>query len=330
MSAQRFLVIGSNSFTGSHFVRHLLDKGLEVVGVSRSDEPAEVFLPHRWGPCEGFRFHRINLNHDLDSLMEVVEAQGSTHVVNFAGQGMVAQSWDRPTDWYQTNVVAQVGLHDRLRRVPTLEKYVHVSTPEVYGSVDGPMVEGAAFAPTTPYAVSRAACDMHLQTFFEAYDFPVVFTRAANLYGPGQRLYRIVPRAMLCLRLGQRLPLHGGGLSLRNFVHVVDVASATLKVAVDGEHGEAYHVAGREVVSIRDLVYRIFRLAGVDPRDLVDEVPDRMGKDHRYELDSGKVRNDLGWVDEITLDEGLVDTMRWLDVNLETLSQVSVEYSHKP
>ena len=106
-------------------------------------------------------------------------------VVNFAAQGMVAESWLNPTHWYRTNVVAQVALHDALRQKPFLQKYVHVTTPEVYGSTDGGWInEHNHFSPSTPYAVSRAACDLHLHSFHEAYDFPVVFTRAANVYGP--------------------------------------------------------------------------------------------------------------------------------------------------
>ena len=200
-----FLVIGSNSFSGSHFVRHLIEQGHEVLGVSRSEEPHDVFLPHRWLSNweEHFRFEQIDLNHDLERLMHLVHSQRPSHVVNFAAQGMVAQSWDIPEHWYQTNIVAQVRLHDRLRKLDFLEKYVHVSTPEVYGSTNGLVVENLNFAPSTPYAVSRAACDLHLMTFIEAYGFPVVFTRAANVYGPGQQLYRIVPRAMLSCRLGR-------------------------------------------------------------------------------------------------------------------------------
>ena len=152
-----FLVIGSNSFSGAHFVGHLIEHGHEVLGVSRSGEPNDVFLPYRWLPDwkEYFGFEQIDLNHDLDRLMDLVHSHRPSHVVNFAAQGMVAQSWDVPEHWYQTNVVAQVRLHDRLRKLDFLEKYVHVSTPEVYGSTDGPVVENFAFAPSTPFF----ACD---------------------------------------------------------------------------------------------------------------------------------------------------------------------------
>jgi dTDP-glucose 4,6-dehydratase len=330
VTLERFLVLGSNSFSGSHFVRHLLDLGHEVLGASRSEEPSEVFLAHRWGDVAGFHFEQIDLNHDLDRLMGLIEALEPSHVVNFAAQGMVAQSWEHPDHWYQTNVVAQVRLHDRLRSVSSLKKYVHISTPEVYGSTDGEVQESFDFAPTTPYAVSRAACDLHLRSFYQAYGFPVVFTRAANVYGPGQQVYRIIPRAMLSCLLGRRLPLHGGGESKRNFIHIQDVCAATYEVALKGVAGESYHVAGKSTVTIRELVEAVCVLAGCDPDEVVDLVPDRIGKDQCYLLDSTRVRNSFGWFEAISLSEGLSTTMRWVGDNIEVLSRLPVDYIHKP
>ena len=331
MMSGGFLVIGSNSFSGAHFVGHLIEQGHEVLGVSRSEEPNDVFLPYRWLPNwkEHFEFEQIDLNHDLDRLMELVHSHRPSHVVNFAAQGMVAQSWDAPEHWYQTNVVAQVRLHDRLRKLDFLEKYVHVSTPEVYGSTSGAVVENFEFAPSTPYAVSRAACDLHLLTFYEAYGFPVVFTRAANVYGPGQQLYRIIPRAMLDCRLGRRLPLHGGGRSVRSFIHIQDVSTATLMLALNGEPGESYHLSSRETTTIRDLVDRICRLTEVDPGDLIDKVPDRVGKDQSYFLDTGRIREQFGWTDQISLRDGLVSTLQWVDHNLGLLGCLPTDYVHK-
>ncbi len=118
--------------------------------------------------------------------------------------------------------------------IDCLERYVHVTTPEVYGSTDGWVREDAPFNPSTPYAVSRAAGDMSLRTYFANYRFPVVFTRAANVYGPGQQLYRIIPRTILAAMGGQKLRLDGGGKSVRVFIHMRDVSDATLKIALSG------------------------------------------------------------------------------------------------
>ena len=140
MTKKRILVIGSNSFSGSNFVEEALRKSHQVWGVSRSNEPDEVFLPYKWSNtngkeqrnnCNNYVFKSLDLNKHLDEIINLINEVQPEYVVNFAAQGMVAESWKNPTDWYRTNVVAQVALHDELRRKKFLEKYVHVTTPEV-------------------------------------------------------------------------------------------------------------------------------------------------------------------------------------------------------
>lgn len=329
--SNRFLVIGSNSFSGAWFVKGLLDRGCEVIGVSRSQEPHAVFLPYKpLADSSRFRFVQIDINHQLEELVALVKAFEPAYVVNFAAQGMVAQSWETPEHWYQTNVVGQVKLHDQLRRLPFIRKYVHVSTPEAYGSTEGWIRESFQFAPSTPYAVSRAACDLHLMSFYRAYKFPVCFTRAANVYGPGQQLYRIIPRAMLYARLGKKMQLHGGGHSIRSFIHMEDVVDATYRVALDGVPGDSYHISTYQTISIRDLVQKVAEMTGVPFAELAQVSEDRLGKDQAYLLDSAKIRDELGWSSRIELDEGLAQTLAWIDANLDTLKSLPFDYIHKP
>lgn len=326
----RFLVIGSNSFSGSQFIKYLLQNGNSVIGVSRSEEINNVYLPYKWeGYGEDFKFFPIDINHQLNELVKILNEFQPEYVVNFAAQGMVAQSWEAPQDWYQTNVVGQVQLHDQLRKLSFLKKYVHVTTPEAYGSTDGWIKENFTFAPSTPYAVSRAACDLHLMSFYKAYNFPVVFTRAANVYGPGQQLYRIIPRTMLYARLGKKMKLHGGGLSIRSFIHMDDVSSATYKIATDGIPGESYHISTNDTITIRGLVEKICELTNTNFSDLVEVSEDRLGKDQAYLLDSNKLRNNFSWQDTINLEKGLIDTLSWIDNNLNTLKSLPADYIHK-
>lgn len=329
--SDRFLVIGSNSFSGASFIRYLIDSGCMVVGVSRSEEIHPVFLPYRWRSCSEaqFKYHQIDLNHDLDRLMKLIRDYRPEYIVNFSAQGMVAQSWDIPEHWYQTNILAQVKLHDQLRQLDFLKKYVHVSTPEAYGSTSGWIKEHFNFAPSTPYAVSRAACDLHLMSFYKAYNFPVVFTRAANVYGPGQQLYRILPRALLYARTGQKMQLHGGGHSIRSFIHMSDVSDATLRIARYGRIGETYHISTQETTSIRDLVEQVCEMTNTPFEDLVEISEDRLGKDQAYLLDSTKLREELGWADRISLKQGIDETLNWIDRNIHKLQQLPHDYQHK-
>jgi len=271
----------------------------------------------------------LDLNRDTDGIAEVICDFRPDYIVNFAAQSMVAQSWEHPAHWYQTNVVGNVKLHDKIRYFDFLKKYVHVSTPEVYGNCSGKVTESNPFNPSTPYAASRAACDLHLITFFKQYKFPVVFTRAANVYGPGQQLYRIIPRAILYIKLKKRIPLHGGGHSVRSFIHIRDVASATLKIARRGIVGDSFHISTDRHISIRHLVEMICGIMKVDFRDVVDIVDERPGKDAAYLLDSTKLRQELGWKDCIGLEEGIEETIKWVSENFKELSRQPFDYIHK-
>jgi dTDP-glucose 4,6-dehydratase len=157
----------------------------------------------------------------------------------------------------------------------------------------------------------------------------VCFTRAANVYGPGQQLYRIVPRTLLYARLSRKLRLDGGGRSTRSFIHIADVADATYLIAQNGVPGEAYHISTDEIVSIRELVERACTLPGVAFADLVVEGPERPGKDDTYMLDSTRLRQELGWAPAISLDAGMRDTLDWIDTNLAVLTEAPDSYVHK-
>jgi dTDP-glucose 4,6-dehydratase len=322
------LVIGSNSFSGATFVEYALRRGARVLGTSRTAEPNDAFLPYKWGDHSAFTFYRLDLNTDLPRIVQLLGDEKPEFVVNFAAQSMVAESWQHPGDWFATNVVATVKLHDELRKCPFLERYVHVSTPEVYGSCEGFVSEDFPFNPSTPYAVSRAAADMSLRTFHAAYGFPVVTTRAANVYGPGQRLYRIVPRSILYILQRKKLQLHGGGVSTRSFIHMRDVADATFRLLDVGETGRTFHISTNEVISIRGLVEKICGRLGVRFEDHVEVVGERLGKDAAYHLDSSRIRA-LGWSDRISLDEGLDQCIDWVRANLDVLAKQPHDYVHQ-
>ena len=229
-----------------------------------------------------------------------------------------------------TNAVSTVKLHNRLRHLDFLDRYVNVTTPEVYGSTSDFIDETTPFNPSTPYAVSSAAADMNLKAFFAAYGFPVVSTRAANVFGPGQQLYRIIPRTILFIRLGRKLQLHGGGTSERSFIHMKDVAAATAKIMQHGTLGDTYHISTSRIISIRALVEMICDGLEVAFDDHVEIVCERLGKDASYQLNSSKLRKELDWQDQIALETGITETIAWVDNWLDDLSAQPFDYIHKP
>lgn len=331
MNDQTICVIGSNSFSGASFCKSLLMQGYQVIAISRSEEPVPALLPYSWigNVASQLQFYQFDINHQLPSIESLLDKTRTGIVINFAAQSMVGQSWEFPEHWFQTNAVATIKLHNMLRHKDYLEKYVHVTTPEVYGNCEGFVSEDHIYNPSTPYAVSRAAADMSLKTFFEVHKFPVLSTRAANVYGEGQQLYRIIPKTIMSILGGKKLPLHGGGHSKRSFIHIDDVSAATLDIALQGKLGECYHISTNNIISIRELVEKICISLDVDFHEVCEVTQDRPGKDAAYQLDSGKLRKALNWEDKISLDDGICRTVGWARKNYSELAQQPLNYIHK-
>ncbi len=167
-------------------------------------------------------------------------------------------------------------------------------------------------------------------TFHKTYDFPVAFTRAANVYGPGQQLYRIIPRTIFYFLTGRILQLHGGGHSVRSFIHIVDVSDGTLRVARQAKPGEIYHFSTARNISIHALVEMIAMQLEISYTDRVEAVGERLGKDAAYLLDSTNANEKLGWKDRISLEQGIEETIGWVMDNLGEIQKESHDYIHKP
>lgn len=306
-----FAVIGASSFSGRSFCDHLRRRGITAIRLSR---PA----------------FDLNVDRAMDALAEIVEQNGVEYVVNFAALNVVEASWQHALDYYRTNVVGIARLAERLRLCGCLKKFVQVSTPEVYGSTLVALAEESHFRPSTPYAVSRAAADMHLAACHAAYGLPVCFTRTVNVYGAGQQLYRIVPKTILAIMEGRRLPLHGDGNSERSFLHIDDVADGIYRVAIDGVPGRAYHMAAASMAPIRDLVRLICERMGAEFDRVTESAPERVGKDPAYWLDDRRIRRDLGWIDTVPLETGIDGVIAWLRENSASLAAQPREYGHRP
>lgn len=304
----RVAVLGANSFSGTAFAQHMDSGGHQVLRLNRP-----VF----------------DLNINIDGIVAAVAEFRPQWFVNFAALNMVGESWAHYQDYYRTNVIGVANLVAALRQMPWIEKFVQVSTPEVYGTTETFIKEGAPFRPSTPYAVSRAAADLHLEAVHRAYGFPVCFTRSVNVYGPAQQPYRIIPKTVLAILRGQKLRLHGGGVSTRSFIHIDDVAQAIELVAARGVPGETYHVATPNQTSIRDLVRSVCELMGANFDQVVELDSERLGKDMAYQLDDAKIRDELGWTPRIELADGLRQSVDWFRKHADSLAGRPLEYEHR-
>ena len=325
------LIIASNSFTGSHFVDHCLDKGYKVIGISRSDEYQKVMLPYLYrSNNSNFSFYKLDVNKDLESILKICDENEPEIIANFAAQGEVRTSWLYPSQWYETNTIAIVKLTDELRKRSYLKKYLTASTPEVYGSTSDNLQENNYYSPSTPYAASKLAGDLHLLTLFKRYDFPVVFTRSANVYGIHQQLYRIIPRTIIYLRMQKKIQLHGNGRSERSFIHIRDVASASLKVAEKGVNGDVYHISpeGNDI-SIYSLVNNICEMMDYDFKSSVELIDQNFGQDSKYSISSSKLRTELNWKPSVSIESGIDEMIKWVDDNWSDIKKMPLEYIHK-
>ena len=326
----KILVLGSNSFSGSHFINDCLTQGDEVIGISRSAEIHQVFLPYKNNSnSPNFKFYQYNLNSQIQEVVELIQNFQPNYIVNFMAQGMVAESFENPAHWYHANFLSHVNLLEHLKHFDFIEKYVHISTPEVYGNTEGLITENTIYNPSTPYAVSKASIDMHLKVLLDAYHFPVVWTRAANIYGAGQQLYRIIPRTILYFLTHQKLTLHGGGSSIRSFIHIQDVAQATYLITKKSKIGSIYHLSTQDQISIKDLVIQIADLLNISFEKYVDIGEERQGKDKAYLLDSSQFINEFHTDFHTQLEKGLEDCIHWVKSNLETLLKQNLSYIHQ-
>lgn len=326
----KVVVLGANSFAGGCLVAHLLQRGFTVIGINRSAESAACMTPYKLqGLNKNYRFYQLDINKHLDDIIGIIETAKPHFFVDLAGQGMVAESWQAPHQWYQTNLVTKSKLIQALCNKSWLKKYIRISTPEVYGSTENLIKESREYAPSTPYAVSHAAIDMHLYSLFRQYDFPVVLGRFSNFYGPTQQLYRIIPRTILYAKTKHTLTLHGGGKAIRAFIHGEDVASAILAMMEKADSGEIFHFSTDTFISIRDLVARICQQTGTDFDELVTVGEERPGKDLQYLMDDSKARDLLGWKARINLEQGIEQTAQWMEQNWQAIQQEPREYIHK-
>ena len=328
---RKVAVIGSNSFSGSDFIDLLMeDEKNHIIGLSRSREKSPLFLPYKRHKGANFSFHQMDLNADTQRIIELLDTFEPEYIVNFAAQSEVAPSWEHPEHWFQTNVVALAKLINALKDRDYLKRYVHISSPEVYGTCEGRITESAPVNPSTPYAVSKAAADLFLFTLFKNFKFPLVMIRSTNVYGAHQQLFKIIPRSIINIKSGKTVELHGGGQAVKSYIHIRDISRGEMAAMEKGRPGEIYHLSPDHGIAVKDVVKIICDKMGVAFEKATKMVEERLGQDAAYVIDSSKARQEFGWKPKITLDEGIDECIKWINYNWDIIMKESLEYEHKP
>jgi dTDP-glucose 4,6-dehydratase len=309
----RILVTGGAGFIGSHFVRTLLNGGYpQLTGSSvlildkltYAGSPANLESV-RDNPRFEFIQGDILDAQLVDSLIAEADA-----VVHFAAESHVDRSIIGAADFVLTNVAGTQTLLDAARR-HRLDRFLHVSTDEVYGSVEcGSWPETHPLEPNSPYAASKAASDLLARSYARTHGLDVVITRCSNNYGPYQFPEKVIPLFVTNLMDGLPVPLYGDGLNVRDWLHVDDHCRGIALVLDKGRSGEIYNIGGGTELSNRELTERLLTACGAS-WDLVEFVEDRKGHDRRYSLDITKISEELGYAPAVTFTRGLAETVQW-------------------
>ena len=325
----RVLILGANSTGGSYAAYFFSKKGYEVTATSRSVQANKSQLPYLFKNCPHVDYQVFDINWSILCQIEFLKKLKPDYILNFASQSMVAQSWLNPEDWMRTNCVGQVNLLEAIKCVNSLKRYIHFSTPEVYGNTSSWIKEDHPFNPSTPYAASRSFGDINTRLWSNTYSIPTTITRAANIYSEGQHLYRIIPRTIHACISKSTITIDGDGKSIRSFIHMEDVCNLLEKTFNTSETTNEYHISPKDSISIIDLVRKIFDICKIDISnpDYLIFGPERKGKDQNYLLDPSKAIKELGWNTYITIDEGLNRVLEWYKNN--DISLLPLNYLHK-
>lgn len=324
----KFLILGCGSFAGQTLFSDFINKGYEVYGINRSKPKNSFYWEWLKEINSPLNWSQFNLNTNTDELIDTIKKISPTHIIDFMGQGMVAESWQNPSLWYETNISKKSLLLETIRNLDSIEKYIRASTPEVFGSNDNLISENQSFNPSTPYAVSHCAIDYHIRCLGKQYDFPYLIGRFANFYGEGQQLYRVIPRAILSCLTKKKFILDGKGNTSRRFIYGKDIVSAIEALLFNAPIKNEYNFSGNEDVTIANLVRLICELTSTKFDEIINYGPERLGKDMNYKLSCKRSNSELNWEPKITLKEGIINVISWIDRNRDFLADEPWKYIH--
>lgn len=308
----RLLVTGAAGFIGSHFARLARERVERLALLDALTYAGNLSTIADLLACEAVRFYP-GLIQDRAVVAGILEAERITHIVNFAAETHNDRSILEADRFVATNTGGVHVLLDLARRFG-IERIVHVSTDEVYGSSSGePFTEESPLRPNTPYSASKAGGDLLCRAHFQAYGTPVIVTRGGNTYGPYQYPEKLVSLSVVRLIVGKKVPLYGEGAQIREWIHVSDHVAGVWAALEKGEPGGIYNVGDANARSNREVVERLLALTGRG-EDAVRRIPDPRGGAHdfRYSMRCDALAA-LGWRPQIPFDEGLEETVRWYE-----------------
>jgi len=322
MNGKTLLVTGGAGFIGSNFILYMFDKYPDVKIIN-------LDLLTYAGNLENLKDIADNPNYTFvkgdiaDPRIVNRVVPGVDYIVNFAAESHVDRSIEDPLVFIKTNVMGTQVLLDAAKKYG-VERYLQVSTDEVYGSLGptGYFTEETPIAPNSPYSASKAGADMLVRAYYETYGLPVLITRCSNNYGPYQFPEKLIPFFIKKLLNGQKVPVYGDGLNVRDWLYVEDHCAAIDMVLQKGMVGEVYNIGGNNEKTNMEITKLILQGLG-KPETMIQYVKDRLGHDRRYAIDSGKIQSKLGWQPATSFEDGIEMTIKWYLDNRDWWEKIS-------
>ena len=320
---RNILVTGGAGFIGSNFVRIVLDEQPDVKVVNLDS------LTYA-GNLENLKGYRDNPRHvfvkgdicDAGQVAQVIDEHAVDAIINFAAESHVDRSLVEPGIFIETNVKGTLTLL-KIALDRNLERFVQVSTDEVYGSLgpDGLFTEQTPLSPNSPYSASKAAADMLVQAYGHSWGLRYNITRCSNNYGPYQFPEKMIPLMINNALNDKALPVYGDGLYVRDWLYVYDHCTAVWKVLTEAKPGSVYNIGGNNEKANLEVVGLILKRLN-KPESLIRHVKDRPGHDRRYAIDSSRIMAELGWKPSVSFEEGILKTIDWYLTHTEWLTHV--------
>jgi dTDP-glucose 4,6-dehydratase len=306
---KRILVTGGAGFIGSHFIRLVMEKlpNTEVVNLDAMTYAANPANVADVADDPRYSFIKGDI---ADAEIVAKAMQGVTHVANFAAESHVDRSIQGAVDFIRTDVLGTYVLCEAAKK-EGVERFLQVSTDEVYGSIDeGAFTETHPLNPSSPYSASKAGGDLQAMAYMHTFGLPVIITRGSNTYGEFQYPEKLIPLFVTNALDGDKLPVYGDGGQIRDWIHGRDHANGILHALLGGTPGEVYNIGGGNERTNLWITKKILEHTGASD-ELITYVEDRLGHDVRYALDTTKAQRELGWKPEVEFDQGLADTVTW-------------------
>jgi len=323
----KYLIIGG----AGGFALHTIEKILElketemIISTGRNLQRSKAFqLP--FNPKHMYK--QIHLVFETQKLIELILDFKPNYIINFAALAY-ATSWDNSYRYYDTNITALSKICEALYNRTFLKQFLQIGSSEVYGATKKPALEDTCPKPTSPYAISKLAADLHLLSCYKHNNFPVNIIRPSNCYGRYQLMYRIIPKAIYFGLIREKFPLEGGGIAKKSFMHAYDLADAIIKILKSPYLGEIYNAGVDVPVSMKNIIEIICQSMSLDFNNFIKLTPARKTEDDQYWIDSGKLMKSLNWEPKISLEEGIKDVIKWIVEYKDFLKDESFKFELK-